>query len=243
MNRRWLFIVFFLVASISATSVLSARGSTINLCADKKSGALRYSKNGNCRSSENKLELDPNGEVGQMGPQGPAGPAGPAGSDGANGANGANGTNESSWHLLDSAGTKFIWTGQYILWNGFVWNYGWDPNNQSHIAGGTAYYYLDAGCSTPIFPGSGWAKNVGVQSAVITTSNLSYTGTIQSGWKRKGPLLAIDPSAVYYRLQSGNCNPQSGATLMSGAQIVDYYEAEAMPWPVIVPPVSLVQGS
>jgi hypothetical protein len=129
------------------------------------------------------------------------------------------------------------------LWNGFVWNYGWDPNSQSHIAGGTAYYFLDASCSTPIFPGSGWAKNVGVQSAVVTTTDLSRTGEIANGWKRKGSLIAIDPLAVYYRLQSGNCNPQTGATLMSGALIVDYYEAEAMPWPVIVPPVSLVQGS
>jgi hypothetical protein len=235
-----IFIAFGLIAVTSFSSALNARGSTVTLCANTKSGALRYIKSGNCKSSENKLEIDQNGEVGQTGPQGPAGPAGPAGADGSNGADGSSAL---SFFLQDSVGAKFIWTGQYILWNGFAWNYGWDPNNQSQIAGGAAYYYLDASCSTPIFPGSGWAKNVGVQSAVITTSDLSYTGTIQSGWKRKGPLLAIDPSAVYYRLQSGVCNPQSGTTLMSGALIVDYYEAEPMPWPVIVPPVSLVQGS
>jgi hypothetical protein len=145
-----------------------------------------------------------------------------------------------SFFLQDSVGTKFIWAGSYILWNGFAWNYSWSPNGESTYAGGGAYFFLDASCSTPIFAASGWPKNVGTQSAVVTTT---VAGEAVSGWKRKGPLLAIDPSAVYYRLQSGVCNPQSGATLMSTSLIVDYYEAEAMPWPVIVPPVSLVQGS
>ena len=89
-----IFIAIGLIAVTSYSSALYARGSTVTLCTNKKSGALRYIKSGNCKSSENKLEIDQNGEVGQtgpQGPQGPQGPAGPAGSDGANGANGANG--------------------------------------------------------------------------------------------------------------------------------------------------------
>ena len=244
MNKaKFVVIVALVFSAVSLSSALYARGSTINLCANKKTGALRYSKNGNCSSSENKLELDPNGEVGQTGPQGPQGPAGPAGPAGSDGANGANGSNASSWYLLDAAGTKFAWTGTYILWNGYVWDYGWSTNSSTHIAGHFPSFYLDSSCTRPIFGGSGWTQRTGVQATYITTTDHSFTGPIQSGWKRTGPLIPVDRAANYYYWQTDTCRVQTGAVSIDTRDFSDYYEAEAIPFPVIVPPLTLVQGS
>jgi hypothetical protein len=232
-----IFIAIGLIAVTSYSSALYARGSTVTLCANTKSGALRYIKSGNCRSTENKIELDQNGELGQTGPQGPAGPAG------ADGSNGADGSSALSLYLQDSVGTKFALTGPYILWNGLVWNYGWSPNSTgSHIAGAFPPFYKDASCTLPIFGGSGWTKNDGVQATYITTTDHSFTGPIQSGWKRTGPLIPVDRAANYYYWQANTCNAQTGAISIDTRDFSDYYEAQPISWPVIVPPIILAQG-
>jgi hypothetical protein len=229
---------------VSATSVLNARGSTVTLCANKKTGALRYIKNGSCRSSENRIELDQNGEVGQtgpQGPQGPQGPAGPAGSDGANGANGANGSNASSVMLQDATGAKFVWVPNHIYWNGYFWPF------QSPLRGGNSYdeslpsYYIDSACTRPIYPASGMVRIDGPQVALITTTDRTVNGQILSGWRRVGSPLAIQRSSTYYF--GSSCIAESGSLLIDGDGITSYYAAEAIAWPVIVSPTTFVLGS
>ena len=85
---------FLLVAAIAATSFAStirAGSPDIVLCANKKSGVLRYSKSGSCSKQESLLSINPNGEVGPAGPAGPVGPAGPAGASGSDGGGGGSG--------------------------------------------------------------------------------------------------------------------------------------------------------
>ena len=244
---RFAAIAVLVFASISATSVLNARGSTVTLCANKKSGALRYSKNGNCNSSENKLEIDPNGEVGQAGPQGaqgpagPVGPAGPAGADGANGTNGANGSNASSVMLQDATGAKFVWVPNYVLWNGMMWSFSPSVETSSSYISALPFYYLDSACTQPMYPASGWAQKDGAQKAFVTTSNRTVTGQILSGWRRTGSLLSIQRTSTYY--SGNNCTGESGSILIDGDGITSYYAAEAIAWPVIVAPTTFVLGS
>ncbi len=244
MKRRLLIVFFLVIASVSATSVLNARGSTVTLCANKKSGALRYLKNGDCRSSENRIELDQNGEVGQtgpQGPQGPQGPAGPAGADGANGANGTNGSNASSIMLQDATGAKFVWVPNYILWNGMMWSFSSSVETSLSYISALPFYYLDSACTQPIFPATGWAQNDGLQKAFVTTSNRTVNGQILSGWRRTGSLLSIQRTATYY--SSTSCVGESGNILIDGDGVTSYYAAEAIAWPVIVSPTTFVLGS
>ena len=95
---------FFLVAVVSITSFAStirAGSSDIVLCANNKTGVLRYSKSGKCNNRlESVLTINPNGEVG---------PAGPAGSDGGNGSSGSAGPQGpagQSWKWVDANGNQ-----------------------------------------------------------------------------------------------------------------------------------------
>jgi hypothetical protein len=233
-----IFIAIGLIAVTSYSSALYARGSTVTLCANKKSGALRYIKSGNCKSSENKIELDQNGEVGQTGPQGPAGPAGPAGSDGSNG---ANGSNASSVMLQDATGAKFVWVPNYILWNGMMWSFSQSVETSVSYISALPYYYLDSACRVPIYPANSWAKTDGLQKAFVTTSDHTVNGQILSGWRRTGSLLSIQRTSTYY---SGiSCVSESGNILIDGDGITSYYAAEAIAWPVVVSPTTFVLGS
>lgn len=78
MSKR-LTIVIVAVA-LGAGSVAAARaataGTTVTVCADKSSGALRYSKGGSCRTTETKLILGKTGPSGDTGATGATGPSG-----------------------------------------------------------------------------------------------------------------------------------------------------------------------
>ncbi len=64
---------------------------TIVACANKKTGVLRYAKNGKCSRVETKLSWNQQGVQGPAGSAGPTGPTGPTGPVGANGLTGAAG--------------------------------------------------------------------------------------------------------------------------------------------------------
>ena len=64
------------VATASFATSIRAGSSDIVLCANKKTGALRYSKGGSCSKLESILSISPNGEVGPAGPSGPSRDAG-----------------------------------------------------------------------------------------------------------------------------------------------------------------------
>ncbi len=228
------------------SSALYARGSTVTLCANKKTGSLRYINNGNCRSSENKIQLDQNGEVGQtgpQGPQGPTGPAGPAGADGANGANGANGSNASSVMLQDATGAKFVWVPNYIFWNGMMWPFVSSIQGSNSYINSMPYYYIDSACTQPIYPTSGMVRIDGPQVALITTSDRTVNGQILHGWRQTGTLQAIQRASSYYHWGGSSCVAESGTLLIDGDQVTNYYAAEAISWPMIVSPTTFVLGS
>ena len=92
---------FGLPALISASVALVAGGvvavsatpTSITVCANKSSGAMRYSKAGKCNGKkETKLTLGQQGPAGATGATGATGAAGAAGATGATGATGAAGT-------------------------------------------------------------------------------------------------------------------------------------------------------
>lgn len=78
-----LLTVGILIGSIGgiggAIAATKLSDSTITACANKKTGVLRYAKNGKCRKSERKLQWNQQGPVGATGAQGAAGPAGATG--------------------------------------------------------------------------------------------------------------------------------------------------------------------
>jgi hypothetical protein len=246
MNRRWLFIVFFLFSSISATSVLSARGSTINLCADKKSGSLRYSKNANCRSSENKLEIDPNGEVGQTGPQGPAGPAG---SDGSSGQTGPQGPAGSNLKWIDANGNQL---GDFVdyrfpmfLYNGIVYNF--SPLISNGYTGNYGnFLYTDASCTNPM----GATGVLSTQVAVYSTSGNLLEATPRFWWRSTGVTRTIVAGDSFYRFNDfpgGACvfyTVQNApiSDVFRGSTVTEVAVYSGIP-PSYVSPVILVQGS
>lgn len=75
--------IVIVAVALGAGGVAAARaatpGSTVTVCANKSSGALRYSKGGACRLTETKLVL------GQTGPTGATGATGSTGATGASG--------------------------------------------------------------------------------------------------------------------------------------------------------------
>jgi hypothetical protein len=79
---------------VGVVSAVTNNDAPIVACADKKTGAMRYSAKGKCKKSERKLSLQapsslaatqvagPKGDAGSTGAQGPSGAAGPAGPSG-----------------------------------------------------------------------------------------------------------------------------------------------------------------
>lgn len=238
-HKLWVLLVVAVAVGSFATNIY-AGSSKIVLCANKKTGVLRYSKGGTCTKLESILSINPNGEVGPVGPSGPAGAVGPVGADGASGANGANGTNASSVMLQDATGAKFVWVPNYILWNGMMWSFSQSVETDVSYISALPFYYLDSACRVPMYPANSWAKNDGLQKAFVTTSDHTVNGLILSGWRRTGSLLSIQRTSTYY---SGiNCVGESGNILIDGDKITGYYAAEAIPWPVIVSPTMFVLG-
>lgn len=87
----------FLVASAIETSVV--------VCANKASGALRYSKNGSCNGiRERKLTLNEQGTTGMIGGTGATGGTGASGTPGTSGTTGASGTAGTSGTPGDAGG-------------------------------------------------------------------------------------------------------------------------------------------
>jgi hypothetical protein len=249
MNRRWLFVLFFLVASISATSVLNARGSTINLCANKKSGALRYLKNRDCNRSENKIKLDQNGEVGQTGPQGPQGPQGPAGSDGSGGQTGPQGPAGSNLKWIDAAGNQlgdFVeYSNPRFLYNGIVFNF--SPLISNGYSGNYGnFFYTDALCTNPM---GAW-NALSTQVAFYSTSANLPDATPRVWWRSTGVTRTIRAGESLYRFNDfpgGACvlhTVQDAPTsdIFRGLTITEVAFYSGNP-PSYISPVSLVYGS
>lgn len=104
--------VVIVAGALGVGGVVAARaataGATVTVCASKSSGALRYSKDGRCKSTEIRLVL------GQTGPIGPAGPTGPTGATGLTGASGSvspvtiNSQTGSGYTLVLADAGKFI---------------------------------------------------------------------------------------------------------------------------------------
>ncbi len=240
--------MFFIVASISATSVLNARGSTVTLCANKKSGALRYLKNGDCRSSESKIELDQNGELGQTGPQGPQGPAGPAGSDGSSGQTGPQGPAGSNLKWIDANGNQL---GDFVdyrwpsfLYNGIVYNF--SPQDSNGYSDYADFLYTDASCTNPM----GARGALSTQVARYTTAMNQPQAMPRVWWRSTGVTRTISAGeSVYYwnDIPGGVCvlhTVQNAPTFDSfrGMTITEFAVYPGSP-PSYVSPVILVQGS
>lgn len=72
--------VVTVVALLAGASGASAQTSTINACANQKTGVLRLLNAGQtCNKGETAVSWNQQGPMGVVGPQGPQGPEGPAG--------------------------------------------------------------------------------------------------------------------------------------------------------------------
>jgi len=83
-------------AVVGGLVIASASSSTVVVCSAKGSGALRYSKSGDCKPNETRLELNEDGK------------AGATGATGATGARGATGTYPSSMQIRDITSTHTL---------------------------------------------------------------------------------------------------------------------------------------
>lgn len=233
------FLLVVVVAISSFTTSIYAGSSEIVLCANVKTGSLRYSKGGSCSKQESRLSINPNGALG------PAGPAGPAG---------ANGSNSSVVSVQDATGTIFTYVGGAgcctgaILWNGLIWSLTSGAFSNNAIPTGIPVFFIDAACLIPIFGESFAEYNGGtfIQATMVTTSdgNATATSRVKKAYKRKGNLIAVNPAKNYYvKNDEYYCEELPGGKNWNGFPTIDhYYETEETTPLVFVPPLKFVVG-
>ena len=204
-SKKNLKIGFLLVVAISVTSFASsirAGSPDIVLCANKKTGVLRYSKNGKCKKRlESKLTINPNGEVGPAGPAGPAGQTGASGSDGGNGANGSTGPQGPaglSWKWVDANGNQL---GEFLDYSSFKFMYGgiiysFNPSQSNDYSNefGSPMLYTDSGCTTP----KGHTGVSSTQNVVYTAPGNDPDATPRVWWRVTGVYRTISGGDSFY---------------------------------------------
>ncbi|CAB4367790.1 unannotated protein [freshwater metagenome] len=142
---------------------------TVTVCADKKTGMLRYAKNGKCAKTETKVLLNQTGADGVAGVTGAKGETGTAGANGTNGTNGAN-TNSQVKYLCGDNGISACAVGLTGPGGGIVFMTPSTPGNTS----GLFYEAAPSTWSSPLGdPLSAWCDNsndlLGVASTVAGT--------------------------------------------------------------------------
>lgn len=101
-------VVAAVVASgVGAFVVASAVDNSVVVCSGK-AGALRYSKNGSCRTAETKLTLNEQGPTGSAGAKGATGATGAAGIAGGAGTAGGAGSFPTSMEILNITSTHTL---------------------------------------------------------------------------------------------------------------------------------------
>ena len=145
---------------------------TVTVCADKKTGMLRYAKNGKCAKTETKVLLNQTGADGVAGVAGATGAKGETGTAGANGTNGTNGANTNSQvkYLCGDNGISACAVGLTGPGGGIVFMTPSTPGNTS----GLFYEAAPSTWSSPLGdPLSAWCDNsndlLGVASTVAGT--------------------------------------------------------------------------
>ena len=219
---------FFLVAVVSITSFAStirAGSSDIVLCANNKTGVLRYSKSGKCNNRlESVLTINPNGEAGPAGPAGPVGQTGASGSDGGNGANGNTGPQGPaglSWKWIDANGNQI---GDFIdyfypkfMFNGMIYQF--NPQLSDNYASNHGnFIFIDSACTTP----KGSPSFLNSQQAVFTTSGNDPNGAPRVWWRATGVTGTHAGGDTFYRfndISGGTCVPYT----VQNAPTSDFY--------------------
>ena len=196
---------FFLVAVVSITSFAStirAGSSDIVLCANNKTGVLRYSKSGKCNNRlESVLTINPNGEVG---------PAGPAGSDGGNGSSGSAGPQGpagQSWKWVDANGNQlgeFVdYSNRTFMYNGLVYEF--NPLTSDDYSGNWRdFLYSNSSCSIA----KGVLYGLKLQDAVFTAPGNDPSATTRVWWKATGLTRTLVGGETFYKfndLPGGTC--------------------------------------
>ena len=220
------------VATASFATSIRAGSSDIVLCANKKTGALRYSKGGSCSKLESILSISPNGEVGPAGPSGPAGPAGAAGASGSDGGGGSSGPAGATGATgaTGPAGPRLKWidangnqVGELIDYsnNNFLYNdviYNFNPtlsndysNNWSNLL------YTNASCTTP--KGAFGARTT--QQVFYTTVADDFDAVPQYWWRPTGVDVTLSAGDTFYGY-SGNPKSCTLRTVAS-APTLDVY--------------------
>jgi len=208
------FLLVVVVSMTSLASTIRAGSSDIVLCANKKSGVLRYSKSGKCKNRlEATLTINPNGQVGPAGPAGPAGPVGQTGASGSDGGNGANGSTGPqgpagpSWKWVDANGNQlgeFIdYASRLFMHNGII--YGFNSLTSNDYSGDFAsLLYTDSACTTP----KGSTGRLTTQDAVYTAPGNDPDATPRVWWRATGVYRTISGGDSFYRFNDfpgGSC--------------------------------------
>ena len=210
MLRKKIKVSVFLIAVVAVTSIatsIRAGSSDIILCANKKTGALRYSKGGTCTKLESTLSINPNGAVGPVGPVGSVGTKGADGASGSDGSVGPQGPAGLSWKWVDLNGNQL---GQFLDYSDstFVYNdviYGFNPSLSNDYSSNYAnFMYTDTGCTIPL---GTFFSRLGVQDVVYTAPGNDVNASPRIWWKATGVTGTLAGGVTFYRLVGypGNC--------------------------------------
>lgn len=224
--------------SLGTVSYVSAAGDqTLNACANKKSGVMRYISKGSCKKTEIKLSWN------QMGSQGPVGATGPSGVDGQTGPAGTSGINGQNFYVVDAdgkvmgplisyipaetPGTTGFTSSVAFQKDGFIWSANTSSFEFFGTGGDTTLYF--ATNSLPRKPFGRTGLNLSGQET-WTYQNKTY--------KAVGNPMTFSSLDVY----QSNGLPLSVSDKqnydLSGARLVNLEEIQA---PTYLPPLKIVQ--
>ena len=252
------FLLLVVVAISSFATSSFAGSSNIVLCANVKTGALKYSKSGSCSKQESKLSINPNGSIGPVGTIGSTGATGPKGETGSTGATGPKGETGSTGSTgpTGADGTSLAWEdangkrlGVFIdyisrsfLHNGVV--YILNPAVTNDYSGmWSPVFYTNALCTIP-------KGRLGValkQEVFYTTVADDWTATPQAWWKPTGVYRTINAGdTLYVYSTEGDCTlfTVQAAPAVDSWRGKQYSEVESFVGapPSYVAPVQLVQN-
>ena len=261
------FLLLVVVAISSFATSSFAGSSNIVLCANAKTGALKYSKSGSCSKQESKLSINPNGSIGPVGTIGSTGATGPKGETGSTGITGPKGETGStgiagpkgetgSTGPTGADGTSLAWEdangkrlGVFIdyisrsfLHNGVV--YVLNPAVTNDYSGmWSPVFYTNALCTIP-------KGRLGValkQDVFYTTVADDWTATPQAWWKPTGVYRTMNAGdTLYVYSTEGDCTlfTVQAAPAVDSWRDKQYSEVESFVGapPSYVAPVQLVQN-
>jgi hypothetical protein len=244
-NRLSAFLVGVVTtaASVGAVSYVDASGSsTIQACADKRTGVMRLISRGSCKRTETKVSWN------VQGPQGLPGPTGARGETGATGAKGESGANATSPRVVDANGkligpvlgdgvSSRATPAFLVLVDGRLWSM---SSSEYEIRGTAGYgpFYSDSSCTSPV-AAIGPTSTVSSQlTHVIDSKYFAVSGTYAAADNLSRPVYWDGPTC---ELMSLTNSPSYSGDRPARADLL-FVTLTEVTAPVYTAPLSVVLG-